>query len=147
MMRQIFMIRNRSVRSLSKAAPLLLVSLAIAAGCSQQTSQGTVTGTVTLNGQPLPAGEIRFVPADGQSATAGGTISGGKFTVAVPPGDKKVQISAPKVTGKKKMYETPDSPTVDIVEELLPPRYNVQTELTLTVGNGTQEEKFELQSK
>jgi hypothetical protein len=121
--------------------------MALATGCSEQSSQGTVTGTVTLDGKPLAAGEIRFVPADGQSATAGATIYEGQFTAAVPPGEKKVQISAPKVTGKKKMYDTPDSPTVDTVQELLPARYNVQTELTITVGNGTQEEKFELTSK
>jgi hypothetical protein len=124
-----------------------LFLLAAIAGCSEQADQATVTGTVTLDGQPLAAGEIRFAPADGQSSTAGATISEGKFTASVPPGEKKVQISAPKVTGKKKMYDTPESPTVDIVQELLPARYNVQTELTISVGNGTQEEKFDLKSK
>jgi hypothetical protein len=121
--------------------------MAIVFGCSEQSSQGRVTGAVTLDGKPLPAGEIRFVPADGQSATAGATITDGQFEAAVPPGEKNVQISAPKVTGKKKMYETPDSPTIDIVSELLPARYNVQTELKITVGNQTQEENFELKSK
>jgi hypothetical protein len=125
----------------------MLAALASAAGCSDNAELGTVAGIVTLDGQPLAKGEIRFVPADGQSATAGAAIAEGKFTASVPPGEKKVQISAPKVTGKKKMYDTPDSPTVDIVQELLPARYNVQSELTITVGHGTQEEKFELKSK
>jgi hypothetical protein len=125
----------------------MLAAFVSTAGCSDKAELGTVAGIVTLDSQPLPAGEIRFVPADGQSATAGATIAEGKFTAAVPPGEKKVQISAPKVTGKKKMYDTPDSPTVDIVQELLPARYNVQSELMITVGNGTQEEKFELKSK
>jgi hypothetical protein len=65
----------------------------------------------------------------------------------VPVGEKKVSISAPKVTGKRKMYDTPDSPTVDVVEELLPPQYNRQSTLTLTVKPGKQEQTYDLKSK
>ena len=51
-----------------------------------------------------------------------------------------------KVVGKRKMYETPDSPTVDVVEELLPERYNAQSELSITVKAGSQEAEFPLES-
>ena len=117
------------------------------AGCSSDSTTGTVEGTVTLDGAPLKAGLIRFVPADGRTATADALITDGKFTAQVPLGEKQVSIIAPKVVGKRKMYETPDSPTVDIMEELLPARYNAQTELTLTVTEGEQPANFELQSK
>jgi hypothetical protein len=125
---------------------ILLIAVAFG-GCAGKSGQATVSGNVTLDGRPLKAGQIRFVPADGQGTTAGTAIATGKFTALVPPGEKKVEITASKVVGKRKMYQTPDSPEVDVVEELLPPRYHVQTELKLTVGPGAQEQNFDLKSK
>jgi len=122
-----------------------MLSLAVA-GCSSDSSQGTVHGTVTLDGTPLASGLIRFVPTDGQSATSDATIAHGEFTATVPVGEKRVSISAPKVVGKRKAYATPDSPTVDVVEELLPERYNLRSELSITVEAGTQDAEFPLTS-
>jgi hypothetical protein len=51
------------------------------------------------------------------------------------------------VIGKKKAYDTPDSPTVDVVEELVPARYNSQSELRMTITEGPQEKAFDLQSR
>jgi hypothetical protein len=45
------------------------------------------------------------------------------------------------------MYDTPDSPTMDVIEELLPARYNAQTELTTTITAGDQPAEFALTSK
>jgi hypothetical protein len=120
--------------------------LTAALGCTHA-SKSAVSGAVTLDGQPLAKGQISFAPIDGKSSTAGASIVDGKYMAEVPPGEKSVRISAPKVTGKKKMYETPDSPTVDVVEELLPARYNARSELKMTVTGGAQEKSFELKSK
>jgi hypothetical protein len=125
---------------------LSIVSVLVAAGCSSDISHGTVSGTVTLDSGPLEKGLIRFVPADGQTATADATIENGAFTARVPVGEKRVSISAPKVGGKRKMYETADSPIVDVVHELLPDRYNVRSELTYTVQPGKQQQDFVLSS-
>jgi hypothetical protein len=108
---------------------------------------GTVSGEVTLNGRPLDQGIIRFVPVDGKSPTADAGITKGKFTATVPVGEMKVEITAPKVVGKDRMYDTADSPQVDVVTELIPPRYNVRTELKMTVRNGSQETSFQLRAK
>jgi hypothetical protein len=125
----------------------IMIGVLLVAGCSAPTDKGAVQGTVTLDGAPLKAGIIRFVPTDGRTPTADAAIADGKFTASVPLGEKRVSISAPKVVGKRKMYETPDSPTVDIVGELLPARYNVNSELTWTVEPGSQDAPFELKSK
>lgn len=126
----------------------LLIVVALAMGCSKESGKGSVRGQVTLDGQPLAAGIIRFVPANGKSATADAQISEGKFSAQVPTGVKKVEITAPKVVGKRRAYQTADSPTIDVIEELLPARYNVQSELTLDVMAGEQEPPpFELKSK
>jgi hypothetical protein len=125
----------------------LIASCIAVGGCSVDSQNGTLNGTVTLDGEPLKAGIIHFVPADGRTASADANITDGKFTAKVPVGEKKVSISAPKIVGKRKMYETPDSPTVDVVEELLPAQYNRQSTLTLTVKAGEQQPAFDLKSK
>jgi hypothetical protein len=121
--------------------------IGLALGCSADAKDGAVSGTVTLDGQPLKSGSIRFDSADGRTASADATITDGKFTVKLPPGDKRVSITSPKVIGKKKMYDTPDSPVYDVTEELLPKKYNANSELTLTVQLGDQDAKFDLKSK
>jgi hypothetical protein len=119
----------------------------LAAGCGAKSNKGTVTGTVTLDGQPIKAGLIHFAAVDGLTPTADAAITDGKFKARVPPGDKKVSISAPKVTGQRRMYETPNSPMIDITEESVPKQYNAQTTLKYTVAAGSQQKDFELTSK
>jgi hypothetical protein len=115
-------------------------------GCSADAKHGTVSGTVTLDGQPLKSGTIRFDSADGQAAAADASIIDGKFTAKAPPGGKRVSITSPKVVGKKKMYDTPDSPVYDVTEELLPAQYNSASKLTLDVKPGNQTQDYELKS-
>lgn len=131
--------------SLKLLSALLLA--AMFAGCSSKPAGGTVKGTVTLDGQPLVTGRILFVAVDQSTPSAEGTITAGQFEAVVPPGEKRIEIRSPKVTGKKKMYDTPDSPTVDTVVELLPAKYNVNSELKMTVDGTAQEQKFDLLSK
>jgi hypothetical protein len=125
---------------------LFIAIFDVLAGCSSDLQHGTVGGKVTLDGRPLAAGLIRFVPVDGQTATADATIVDGEFTARMPIGEKCVTISAPKVVGKRKAYETADSPTIDIVEELLAARYNARSELMLSVTAGEQSHDFTLNS-
>jgi hypothetical protein len=112
---------------------LCIVLLLAFLGCGPSDGLVDVTGTVKVDGQPLEKGAISFEPVDGKSQTAGGTISSGTFKARVPPGKMKVKISAEKVVGKRKAYDTPDSPEVPIVDEALPKRYNAATELVSEV--------------
>jgi hypothetical protein len=120
--------------------------IVISLGCSHDVKQSTVSGSVTLDNQPLKSGTIRFDSADGSSPAASASIVDGKYSAKLAPGDKRVSITSPKVIGKKKMYDTPDSPVYDITEELLPRRYNAQSTLTMTVKEGQQDQPFELKS-
>jgi hypothetical protein len=97
----------------------------------------------------LSAGcSISFVPADGQGPTAGSEIKDGKYVVSkVPAGTMLVQIRYAKATGKKKLYDTPDSPTRDTFTEVLPRKYNDETELRLEVQPGKNEKNWELSTK
>jgi hypothetical protein len=100
---------------------------------------------VTLGGEPLKTGIVRFVPADGQTATADAMITNGNYSAAVPPGEKRVEITSSKVVGKRRMM--PESPEIDIVEELLPAKYNAKSELSFSVLTGSQTKDFALLSK
>jgi len=130
---------------------LLLSACALAAlvgaGCSPGAKTGTVSGQVTLDGQPLKEGRIQFIPVAGDSPTAGATIKDGKFSAEVPLAKMRVEINANKVIGKRKAYDTPESPVFDEVAELIPPKYNVNSQETLEVKSGSQEVKYELKSK
>jgi hypothetical protein len=69
----------------------LSVLLLTAVGCG---SKGTITGTVSYQGKPIPAGTIIFSPDSGEPA-ANGPIADGKYTVdKVPPGPAKVSVSS-----------------------------------------------------
>jgi len=128
-------------------AAFCVLCCAAMAGCGEKSNRGTVSGNVTLDGQPIASGTIRFVPSDGGTATSEAMIADGKYSVSVPAGEKRVSISSSKVVGKRKAYDTPESPTMDIVQEAVPARYNAQSELKLTVQAGSQQKDFELTSE
>ncbi|HEX3150404.1 MAG TPA: hypothetical protein VHR66_20165 [Gemmataceae bacterium] len=125
----------------------LTVVAIVATGC-QGGSTSTLTGTVTVDGQPLKDGAVRFIPLDpSKGGTAGAVIKDGTFTCQVPVGEMRVEFNGAKVVGKRKAYDTPDSPMVDIVEELLPAKYNTQSELKITIKGGSQKETWALVTK
>jgi hypothetical protein len=127
---------------------LLCLSLPLAlAGCARGPATGRVNGEVTLDGQPLTKGHVEFSPVDGQGQTGGALIADGKFSAEIPVAKMKVAIHSPKVVGKRKAYDTPESPWEDEVAEALPARYHVNSDLTLDIKSGTQAVKFELKSK
>lgn len=128
---------------------LLVVSPALW-GCGGKGGVGTVSGTVTLDGQPLADGLITFIPADGNSPTAGGKIAAGSYSVEASRGSQKVVINATKVTGSRKAYANdPNSPVITTTAEILPKKYSdaLTTELTVEVKGGSNTADFNLTSK
>jgi hypothetical protein len=127
---------------------LCLLLACVVSGCSKESaSKGTLTGTVTFDGAPITSGTIRFDPVDGRTASADSMITDGKYSATAAPGEKRVTISAQKVVGKKKAYDTPESPVIELTEEMIPKRYNAQSELKHTVKAGSEEKNFDLTSK
>ncbi len=125
---------------------LFLTAVSALAGCGDS-SMAQVSGSVTVDGQPIDKGAIAFYPVDGKAPTAGGEIKAGAYSVRVPVGLMKVEISMPKEVGKKKLYNTPNSPEHPIYSEALPPRYNKNTELKLDVMSGKTEKNWALTTK
>src|SRR5262249_49372612 len=72
-----------------------VISLAI--GCGP--AKGKVSGSVTLDGQPLPAGTITFY--SGKGGSVAGEITDGEYSVAgVLAGEAKVTVDTTAIKGE-----------------------------------------------
>ena len=123
----------------------LVMAAAVLPGCGASTA--TVSGEVTIDGQPLDNGVIAYAPADGPGASATAVVEKGKYRLQTTPGAKWVQISAPIVVGQRKEYNSPNAPSVDISEERLPERYNAKTELKFELKPGANVKDWTVESK
>lgn len=129
-------------------AAFAVLGLLFASGCGGGETKTKVSGTVTLDGVPIENGSISFYPtgATGQNASSG--IEKGKYQLDSSLGEMKVQISATKVVGKFKAYDTPDSPMLDKVVEIIPPEFNSASKLTVTLKAGQNDNvNFDLVTK
>ena len=131
-----------------------LLFLLFLPACGGDGDRAAVTGTVTLDGEPLEAGTIVFEPIEGtQSPAAGAPITKGAFEIARAGGPMagtyRVKINAPRKTGKKIVAGSPAPPgtLVDEVVEAVPARYNSASEERAEIRSGTNKVKFDLQSK
>lgn len=125
---------------------ILLASAVSSSGCQEATT-ALVTGTVTMDGEPAKVGAISFFPIDNKGTPVGAKITNGKYEAHVPFGEKKVDIRVSKVVGKRRLYDTPDSPVKEVLSEALPPKYNTQSELRLEVKPGEIVQDYHLQTK
>lgn len=125
----------------------LMLSLLLVGCGDQELARSHVKGTVTFDGQPLDQGVIQFFSVENKTPSSAASIKDGGFTAEVYQGKMRVTVSSEQVVGKRKRYETPDSPMVDIKKERLPERYNSKSELTRAIGPGENTVDFELKSK
>jgi hypothetical protein len=85
---------------LRRFAPALALAATcfFATGCSEST--GTVSGTITVNGKPLPAGLITFESQVGKHDAFSAAIKDGKYeTAPIPAGDCKITVIHSTVAG------------------------------------------------
>ena len=112
---------------------LLAISLTTIPGCKDN-SRIPVEGTVSINDSPLEDGYLRIYSNHGPSA--GSQIKDGKFQISsekgVLPGEFRVEITAIRATGRK-VRDVGSAKMVDELLQYLPPRYNSDTELKMTV--------------
>ena len=128
---------------LKKAFRSAAFALALsAASCSSENTLITIGGSVTLEGAPLPDGDILFTPADPQFGSEAAKIKDGVYQAKVRPGQCKVQIRASRpVPGKKgPMGE-------QLIEDYIPSKYNDQSDISIDVTKSQSKHDFQLQSK
>lgn len=124
----------------------LLLAIPLSGCGTGEPPEYPVKGNVTLDGKPLEKGLIRFSPT-GNASPAGGEIKAGQYSLKASPGESKVEITSTIVVGKRKAYNTPDSPMVDITREAVPDRYNSRSSLKFEVKAGENSKDFDLTSK
>jgi hypothetical protein len=115
-------------------------------GC-REAELPAVSGAVNVDGQPLAAGTMQFAPLEGDVPSEAARIKNGAFSTKLHRTKYKVQIYAPresKVVAKLDEKGPGGGPTM---EETLPPRYNVQSELTLEVTQPKSDVRFDLKSR
>lgn len=105
-----------------------------------------VSGKVSFNGQPVRAGQIRFVPQSGTEAPVTiEPIAAGEYNTntsgGVPVGSHRVEITAYNPD-----EPAPSGPGSPPRRQLLPLKFNQQSTLELTVeAGGPITKNFELQ--
>ena len=115
-------------------------------GCNTSTLT-PVSGSVTLDGQPLAEGTIHFAPVDGQSPSQAAVIKDGSYQSELHRTNYKVQIYSPKPAKTAAKLDENGPGGGPRVEELLPSRYNIQSELKLSVTGVSKAASFDLKSK
>ena len=137
---------SKSQFSKSQFVALVAAATLLTNGCGRS-DLGKVTGTVKLDGQPLPNATVIFSPAEPAAPSAGRTDNNGQYTLiytrsaeGAKPGTHNVSIS----TFQK---GDPDAdPPIPEAAERLPPAYRQPGALTAEVKLGQNEVDFELSS-
>jgi hypothetical protein len=119
-------------------------------GGGSDVKRTSVSGTVQLDGTPLPAGTIQFIPNPGvKGPPVQLEIHDGKFSASTAngptAGQNAVQITAMKKTGKK--TKTIMGEEADEIIQYIPAQYNEQSTLTADIQSGGEPLTFQLESK
>lgn len=124
------------------AAGFVLIGL-LAAGCGGSSAETPVSGTVTLDGDPLAGAAVVFRPTGGTPGNGGTGVTGpdGKYTLVGPQGQKGLPNGSYKVTVSRPLRKdgTPPPPGLPPIEsdavETVPAKYSdpAKTELAVTV--------------
>ncbi len=118
----------------------ILLAAAVLAGCSgdDRPPLADVTGTVTLDGRPLPNAVVTFLPIQRGRASRGMTDSAGHYELRYLRDIRGAILGSHQVMITTASEEKPG--------ELLPARYNQQTTLSVEVERGVKQYCFDLTS-
>jgi len=145
----------------TRGLPLLTAVLALAVGCGKtDPSLVPVSGTVTLNDQPLANATVTFIPKDGTTGFGGvgKTDAAGKYRLAgsrdnepgIPPGEYRVVISKRLMSDGSELPANDNTPPMNSpAKESVPAGYSsmAASTLTATVRPGMGPSDFPLKDK
>jgi hypothetical protein len=118
----------------------ILIIVSLIAGCGESgPSLAPVSGRVTLDGQPLKFANISFQP-EGKSAGVGRTDADGHYELMY----KRGQMGGP--IGQNKVTIVLDTELAHR-PQIVPPRYNLDSELEREIKPGSNVFDFDLTTK
>jgi hypothetical protein len=148
--------RSIAIVSLTENVPRALVMaglVLVAAGCQRgdRPPLGRVTGTVTMDGQPLAGVEVSFAPESGRPSV-GLTDGAGRYELMYVGTVKGAKVGSHRVRIATVPSDLDDSgdddrPPRSLPLIRIPLRYNFQTTLTAEVQRGRNTFDFALESK
>lgn len=126
-------------------------------GCGGGANLGPVSGTVTLDDQPLARATVTFMPDGGGGASFGETDSEGRYTLTHSEGGSGAVIGTHTISIEVEQeqehdpdaLEPEDGEKAEVTKEapqVVPAVYNEDTELTEEVKSGPNEFNFDLRS-
>lgn len=140
--------------AMRSANTVLACSLLLAAAGCGGPDRAAITGQVTLDGQPVDGGSIRFLPLEGPGTLAASApIEGGKYSIPASSGPGigpcRVEIRWLRPTGRQVEARGLPQPgaTMEEKREAVPARYNTASELTAHAKSGRNTFDFALTSK
>jgi len=130
-------------------AVTVLIGMCLGCGSEGGGDRAAVEGKVTFDGTPVEDGAINFAPAAGtKGPSTGGQIKGGRYSLPAAAGPfvgrHRVEIHAPRPTGKKIANPYKQGETVDELKDAVPARYNTASTLRGEVKPGRNTIDFEL---
>lgn len=122
---------------------LAVAFLVSATGCDSGPKMGTVTGTVTLDGEPAAHLEVSFNPKTAGTGTTalGYTDSNGAYNLSYPGGKTGAPVGDYSVSIVGAELSDEGNPPVAI-----PACYNTETTLSFSVAPGENTANFDLES-
>jgi len=125
---------------------LTILAACLVAGCSSKPSGlpdvAPVTGTVTMDGQPLASVTVVFESQSGHSSF-GSTDASGRYELLAASNQKGAVVGPNKVTISTQL----DAPPGPQWKDPIPARYNAATELSADVVAGKNTFDFPLERK
>lgn len=122
-----------------RVATLLLAVFTVGCGHRSKLERVFVSGKASYAGQPIEIGQIRFIPAESTRAPITvENIRNGTYNTessgGVPVGTHRVEI---KMFDSEEYKNAPRVPGSPGLKQLLPPKYNRESELTFEVPSGS----------
>ncbi len=139
------------MRSVNGMSAMVLATLAFVVGCGGGGDPDVVqvSGTVTMDGEPLPNATVLFVSGQGRPSGAI-TDEQGYYELNYTGDQKGARIGNNRVeiTTAQGPSETMEGDPVPPVPEIVPPEYNERSELEYEVkADGDNVANFDLTSK
>lgn len=125
-------------------AGLVILVITSVVGCGDS-DIGRVSGTVRLDGKPLPDATVEFQPEDG-SPSYGLTDRRGRYELMYLPKMPGAEVGQHTVRVTTYDWVTNEDGSKSELPELVPPRYNVKSQLRYEVKSGTQTFDIEIES-
>lgn len=132
---------------------IFLLGLLLAVGCGGSGPGMRVWGTVTYQGQPIQEGQIVFTPIEGTPGpSTGGEIKDGQYEIPKQIGPYAKGVYRVEITamGPEKTYSPNASgagPFYPVREELIPPKYNRQSILRVTISSDPEKNQLDFPLK